>query len=80
MSAVGSSADDAAVESFDATFKRETLKGRKGWSDERKARLDAFRRLSRYNIRRLHSRLGQRSPIAYDNTFHSIQTTLARAA
>lgn len=49
MSAVGSSADNAAAESFNATFKRETPKGRKGWSNEREARLDAFRRLHRYN-------------------------------
>lgn len=37
MSAVGSSADNAAAESFNASFKRETLKGRKGWSNEREA-------------------------------------------
>ncbi|MET8221668.1 IS3 family transposase [Streptomyces hirsutus] len=80
MSAVGSSADNAAAESFNATFKREMLKGRKGWSNEREARLDAFRWLSRYNTRRRHSRLGQRSPIAYENTFHSTSTTLTRAA
>ncbi|MFB7083768.1 transposase, partial [Streptomyces sp. NPDC056308] len=79
MSAVGSSADNAAAESFNATFKRETLKGRKGWSNEREARLDAFRRLSRYNTQRRHSRLGQRSPITYENTFHSTATTLTRA-
>ncbi|MFC9621829.1 integrase core domain-containing protein [Streptomyces sp. NPDC056930] len=77
---MGSSADNAAAESFNATFKRETLKGRKGWPNEREARLDAFRRLSRYNTRRRHSRLGQRSPTAYENTFHSRSTTLTRAA
>ncbi|MFD4949996.1 IS3 family transposase [Streptomyces sp. NPDC058409] len=80
MSAVGSSADNAAAESFNASFKRETLKGRKGWSSEREARLDAFRWLTRYNTRRRHSRLGQRSPIAYENTFQTTSTTLTRAA
>lgn len=80
MSAIGSSADNAAAESFNATFKRETLKRRKGWSNEREARLDAFRWLSRYNTRRRHSRIGQRSPIAYENAFHPTSTTLARAA
>ncbi|WP_438948467.1 integrase core domain-containing protein [Streptomyces atratus] len=79
MSTVGSSADNAA-ESFNATFKRETLKGRKGWANEREARLDVFRWLSRYNTRHRHSRLGRRSPIAYENTFHSTPTTLTRAA
>ncbi|MET7913558.1 IS3 family transposase [Streptomyces avermitilis] len=80
MGAVGSSADNAAAESFNAAFKRETLKGRKGWSSEREARLDAFRWLTRYNTRRRHSRLGQRSPIAYENDFQPAATTLARAA
>ncbi|GAA1334366.1 hypothetical protein GCM10009647_075970 [Streptomyces sanglieri] len=80
MGAVGSSADNAAAESFNASFKRETLKGRKGWSSEREARLDAFRWLTRYNTRRRHSRLGQRSPIAYEYTFQTTSTTLTRAA
>lgn len=52
MSAIGSSADNALAESFNATFKRETLQGRKTWSSEREARLDAFRWLNRYNTRR----------------------------
>lgn len=80
MSAVGSSADNALAESFNATFKRETLQGRKSWPNEREARLDAFRWLNRYNTRRRHSRLGQRSPIAFENTFHRTPTTLAQAA
>ncbi|PNG17780.1 integrase core domain-containing protein, partial [Streptomyces cahuitamycinicus] len=80
MSAVGSSADNAAAESFNATLKRETLQGRKGWSTEREARLDAFCWLTRYNTRRRHSRLGQRSPIAFENTLQPTSTTLAQAA
>ncbi|MEH0399189.1 IS3 family transposase [Streptomyces sp. B21-088] len=80
MSAVGSSADNALAESFNATFKRETLQGRKSWPTEREARLDAFRWLHRYNTRRRHSRLGQRSPIAFENGLHRTPTTLAQAA
>lgn len=80
MSAVGSSADNALAESFNATFKRETLPGRKSWPDEREARLDAFRWLHRYNTRRRHSHLGQRSPIAFENALHRTPTTLAQAA
>ncbi|MFH9669497.1 IS3 family transposase [Streptomyces globisporus] len=80
MSAVGSSADNALAESFNATFKRETLQGRKNWPTEREARLDAFRWLHRYNTRRRHSRLGQRSPIVFENIFHHTPTTLAKAA
>jgi transposase InsO family protein len=80
MSAVGSSADNALAESFNATFKRETLQGRKSWPNQREARLDAFRWLNRYNTRHRHSHLGQRSPIAFENAFHRTPTTLARAA
>ncbi|WP_399495311.1 IS3 family transposase [Streptomyces sp. P9(2023)] len=80
MSAIGSSADNAAAESFNATFKRETLKGRQGWPSEREARLDAFRWLTRYNTRRRHSRLGQRSPIAYENALPLTTTTLTQSA
>ncbi|MBQ0969574.1 IS3 family transposase [Streptomyces sp. RK23] len=80
MSAIGSSADNALAESFNATFKRETLQGRKHWSSEREARLDAFRWLNRYNNRRRHSRLGQRSPIAYETSLDTTSATLAQAA
>ncbi|MCK8438525.1 IS3 family transposase [Streptomyces sp. D2-8] len=80
MSAIGSSADNALAESFNATFKRETLQGRKHWSSEREARLDAFRWLHRYNTRRRHSHLGQRSPIAYEAALDTTSTTLAQAA
>ncbi len=80
MSAVGSSADNAAAESFNATFKRETLQGRKGWPSEREARLDAFRWLHRYNTRRRHSRLGHRSPIDYETATATTSTTLTEAA
>ncbi|MGW5466301.1 IS3 family transposase [Streptomyces sp. NPDC003996] len=80
MSAIGSSADNALAESFNATFKRETLQGRKHWSSEREARLDAFRWLNRYNTRRRHSRLGHRSPIAYETASETTSTTLTPAA
>ncbi len=80
MSAIGSSADNALAGSFNATFKRETLQDRKHWSSEREARLDAFRWLHRYNTRRRHSRLGHRSPIAYETASETTSTTLAPAA
>ncbi len=80
MSAVWSGADNVLAESFNATFKRETLQGRKSWPDEHQARLDPFRRLNRYNTRRRHSRLGQSSPIAYEATLDTTSTTLAQAA
>jgi transposase InsO family protein len=80
MSAIGSSADNALAESFNATFKRETLQGRKHWSSERDARLEAFHWLHRYNTRRRHSRLGHRSPLAYEAASRTTPTTLTQAA
>ena len=80
MSAVGSSADNALAESFNATLKRETLQGRRAFTDERETRLTTFRWLNRYNTVRRHSRLGQRSPITYENSIRTTSTTLATAA
>lgn len=80
MSAIGSSADNALAESFNATLKRETLQGRKSWTNAREARLDAFRWLHRYNTRRRHSHLGYRSPIAYETASRTTSTTLTPAA
>jgi len=71
---------DALAESFNATFKRETLQGRNHWSSEREANLDAFCWLHRYNTRRRHSRLGHRSPIAYETASRTTSTTLTPAA
>jgi transposase InsO family protein len=68
MSAVGSSADNALAEAFNASFKRETLQGRPAFTDERDARLASFRWLHRYNTTRRHSALGQQSPISYENS------------
>ncbi|WPW26346.1 IS3 family transposase [Streptomyces atratus] len=74
--AAGTSADNATAESLNATMKRETLQGRKRWDGAREARLTVFRWATRYNTRRRHSRLGQISPIAYEQR----STTLATAA
>ncbi|EGX54745.1 putative transposase orfB for insertion sequence element [Streptomyces zinciresistens K42] len=74
--AVGTSADNAAAESFNASLKRETLQGRKRWPGAREARLAVFRWVTRYNTRRRHSALGQISPIAFEQR----SVTLADAA
>lgn len=74
--AVGTSADNAAAESFNASLKRETLQGRKRWSGAREARLAVFRWVTRYNTRRRHSALGQISPVAFEQR----SVTLAAAA
>jgi transposase InsO family protein len=74
--AVGTSADNAAAESFNASLKRETLQGRKRWPGAREARLAVFRWVTRYNTRRRHSAIGQISPIAFEQR----SATLADAA
>ncbi|SEG91386.1 Integrase core domain-containing protein, partial [Thermomonospora echinospora] len=70
--AVGTSADNAAAEAFNATLKRETLQGAHHWPDTRTARLAVFRWITRYNTRRRHSRLGHTSPIDYEKTTGSL--------
>ncbi|WP_425458012.1 IS3 family transposase [Actinotalea subterranea] len=79
MGAVGSSADNALAESFNATLKRETLAGATGWPDPATARRAVFAWITRYNTRRRHSWCGHLSPITYENTHHGA-TTLATAA
>jgi transposase InsO family protein len=79
MGAIGSSADNALAESFNATCKREILQGRRAWDTEREVHLDLFRWLHRYNTVRRHSRLGHRSPIAYERALRTTSTTLAKA-
>ena len=74
--AVGTSADNAAAESFNATLKRETLQGKRRWSGALEARLAVFRWVTRYNTRRRHSGLGYISPIAFEQR----SVTLAAAA
>ena len=69
MGEVGSSADNALAESFNATLKREILRGANRWSTARDARLAVFKWVNYYNTRRRHSACGQRSPTSYENTF-----------
>ncbi|KAF0957254.1 IS3 family transposase ISRhosp5 [Rhodococcus sp. T7] len=72
--AVGTSADNAAAESLNATLKRETLQGRRNSAGEACAAV--FRWITRYNTRRRHSSLGQISPIEFERR----SATLATAA
>ena len=78
MGAVGSSADNALAEAFNATLKRETLAGAPGWDSPAAARRAVVAWITRYNTRRRHSTCGQVSPITYENT-HS-RPTLQTAA
>jgi transposase InsO family protein len=77
MGAVGTSADNALAEAFNATLKRETLAGAPAWPDAATCRRDVFRWGTRYNTRRRHSYCGNLSPNTYEN--RSI-ATLTQAA
>ena len=66
MGAVGTSADNALAESFNATLKRETLRGGHAWPDPATCRREVFRWVTRYNTRRRHSYCGQQAPNIYE--------------
>ena len=80
MGAIGSSADNAAAEALNASFKRETLQGAHGFTDEHQARLAVFGWAHRYNTRRRRSHLGQTPPIDYENALKEKSATLNLAA
>jgi len=77
MGAVGSSADNAACESFHASLKRETLQGARDYGDPATCRRTVFAWLTRYNTRRRHSANGYLSPNDYERRHHTAKLTLA---
>jgi transposase InsO family protein len=77
LGGVGSSADNALAEAFNATLKRETLTGAATYSDEASCRREIFRWVVRYNTRRRHSYCGHLSPNTYEN---QLVATLPEAA
>lgn len=66
MGAVGTSADNAACESFHASLKREILKGKRRWDGPAACRLAVFRWITRYNTWRRHSANGQVCPVEFE--------------
>lgn len=78
MGGVGSSADNALAESFNATLKREILQDRSCWPDAATCRREVFRWLARYNTKRRHSRCRYSSPVTYERTLTT--ATLPEAA
>ena len=69
MGAVGSSADNALAESFNATMKREVLQDTACWPDELTCRRQVFRWLVRYNTKRRHSWCRYTSPVAFETGY-----------
>ena len=77
MGAVGTSADNALAESFNAALKREVLQDTACWPDETTCRRQVFRWLVRYNLHRRHTYCGYTSPSTYEARW---ATTLPTAA
>ncbi|MFI6440127.1 IS3 family transposase [Streptomyces sp. NPDC050759] len=77
MGAVGTSADNAACESFHASLKRETLQGAHDYGDAGTCRRTVFAWLTRYNSRRRHSANGHLSPNEYERRHQTAKLTLA---
>ena len=66
MGGVGSSADNALAESFNAALKREILQDRNFWPDAAICRREVLRWLARYNTTRRHSYFRHSSPATYE--------------
>lgn len=77
MGTVGSSADNAACESFHASLKRETFQGARDYGDPVACRRTVFAWLTRYNTRRRHSANGHLSPDEYERRHHTAKLMLA---
>lgn len=77
MGAVGSSADNALAESFNAALKRELLEGRAAFPDAATAYRAVFKWANRYNTRRRHSAIGNITPNDYET---AMSATIAEAA
>ncbi len=77
MGAVGTSADNALAESFNATLKREVLQDAACWSDEATCRRQVFRWILRYNTKRRHSWCRYQSPSTYESLHAATLPTAA---
>ncbi|MGP9624349.1 MULTISPECIES: IS3 family transposase [unclassified Corynebacterium] len=66
MGAIGTSADNALAESFNAALKREVLQDQVTFANQLVCRRDVFRWCVRYNTARRHSWCGNLSPQAYE--------------
>lgn len=78
MGAVGTSADNALAESFNAALKREVLQDDNCWPDTVTCRREVFGWLTRYNTKRRHSYCRYFSPANYERTHTPV--TLPEAA
>ena len=77
MGAVGTSADNALVESFNSTLKREVLRERKVFDNPITCRQEVLRWCMRYKTRRRHSWCTFVAPDVFET---EASATLAEAA
>ncbi|WP_410762106.1 IS3 family transposase [Corynebacterium rhinophilum] len=77
MGAVGTSADNALAESFNATLKRKVLRDRKVFDNPITCRQEVFRWCMRYNTRRRHSWCNLVAPDVFETKTSAILTTAA---
>ena len=68
--------DNSVAESFFTSLKREAI-SRYRFEDRAGARRTVFTWINRYNTKRLHSSLGYRSPIDWEQTQSQPQATKA---
>ena len=66
MAAIGSSADNALAESFNAALKREVLQDAKTFASQFVCRREVFRWCTRYNTTRRHSWCGYLAPAVFE--------------
>lgn len=66
MGAIGTSADNALAESFNAALKREVLQDAKTFASQLVCRRDVFRWCTRYNTARRHSWCGYLAPAMFE--------------
>lgn len=78
MGAVGTSADSALAESFNAPLKREVLQDSTSWPDEATCWREVFRWLTRYNTKRRHSHCHYLSPVNYERRSRPLRCSKLR--
>ena len=66
MGSIGTSADNALAESFNAALKREVLQDSKTFANQLICRRDVFRRCTRYNTVRRHSWCKYLAPVVFE--------------
>lgn len=68
---VGDSYDNAMAESLNGLYKTECIWRQESWADAGEIELATSSWVAWYNSRRLHSSLGYRTPIEYENAYHN---------